>query len=57
LIYETLISGGGYDATGMRYATEKQAREGHRWVLDELRAGRGARAVSRWPHQPARKSL
>ncbi len=28
LIYETLIIGGGYDATGMRYATEKQAREG-----------------------------
>ena len=27
LIYETLIIGG-YDATGMRYATEKQAREG-----------------------------
>ena len=46
LIYETLIIGGGYDATGMRYATEKQAREGHRRVVDELRAGRGARGVS-----------
>ena len=45
LIYETLIIGGGYDATGMRYATEKQAREGHRRVVDELRAGRGARGV------------
>ena len=41
LIYETLIIGGGYDATGMRYATEKQAREGHRRVVEELRAGRG----------------
>jgi hypothetical protein len=46
LIYETLVIGGGYDATGMRYATEKQAREGHRRVVDELRAGRGARAAS-----------
>ena len=46
LIYETLIIGGGYDATGMRYATEKQAREGHRRVVDELRAGRGPRAAS-----------
>jgi len=46
LIYETLIIGGGYDATGMRYATEKQAREGHRRVVDELRAGRGAGGVS-----------
>ena len=46
LIYETLITGGGYDATGMRYATEEQAREGHRRVVDELRAGRGAAAVS-----------
>ena len=46
LIYETLIIGGGYDATSMRYATEKQAREGHRRVVDELRAGRGARGVS-----------
>jgi hypothetical protein len=46
LIYETLIIGGGYDATGMRYATEKQAREGHRRVVEELRAGRGARAAS-----------
>jgi len=40
LIYETLIMGGGYDATGMRYATEERAREGHRRVVDELRAGR-----------------
>ena len=46
LIYETLIIGGGYDATGMRYATEKQAREGHRRAVDELRAGRGRRAAS-----------
>jgi hypothetical protein len=46
LIYETLIIGGGYDATGMRYATEKQAREGHRRAVDELRAGRGPRAAS-----------
>jgi hypothetical protein len=35
LIYETLITGGGYDKTGMRYATEKQARDGHRRVVDE----------------------
>ena len=46
LIYETLIIGGGCDATGMRYATEKQAREGHRRAVDELRAGRGPRAAS-----------
>ena len=46
LIYETLIIGGGYDATGMRYATEKQAREGHRRAVDALRAGRGPRAAS-----------
>jgi hypothetical protein len=46
LIYETLITGGGHDATGMRYATEKQAREGHRRVVDELRAGRGLRPAS-----------
>jgi hypothetical protein len=46
LIYETLITGGGYDATGMRYATEQQGREGHRRVVDELRAGRGLPAAS-----------
>jgi hypothetical protein len=46
LIYETLIIGGGYEATGMRYTTEKQAREGHRRVVDELRAGRGSRGAS-----------
>jgi hypothetical protein len=46
LIYETLIIGGGYEATGMRYPTEKQAREGHRRVVDELRAGRGSRGAS-----------
>ena len=46
LIYETLIIGGGYDATGMRYATEKQAREGHRRAVEELRAGRRPRAAS-----------
>ena len=58
LIYETLIIGGGYDATGMRYATEKQAREGHRRVVDDLRAGRGPHAVRRpGPHQPARNPL
>ena len=45
LIYETLIIGGN-DATGMRYATEKQAREGHRRVVDDLRAGRGPHAAS-----------
>ena len=57
LIYETLIIGEGYDATGMRYATEKQAREGHRRAVDELRAGRGPRAA--WPlaPQPVRASL
>jgi hypothetical protein len=56
LIYETLITGGGYDATGMRYTTEKQAREGHRRVVDELRAGRGPRAASP-PAPPARAQL
>src|SRR5262245_59690111 len=40
LIFETLIIGGGYDATGMRCATEKQAREGHR---------RGGRRAARRP--------
>jgi hypothetical protein len=33
LIYETLIIGGQYDATAMRYATETQAREGHQRVF------------------------
>src|SRR5262245_9644283 len=46
LIYETLTIGGEYDATGTGYATEKQAREGHRGVVDELRAGRGPRGIS-----------
>jgi len=58
LIYETLIIGGGYDATGMRYATEKQAREGHRRVVEELRAGRGPRAASAaGPTSPCAQSL
>jgi hypothetical protein len=56
LIYETVITGGGYDATGMRYATEKQARDGHRRVVDELRAGRGARGVSP-PAPPAHQQI
>ena len=43
LIYETIIIGGEHDETGMRYATEKQAREGHRRAVDDLRAGRGPR--------------
>ena len=43
LIYETIIIGGEHDATGMRYATEKQAREGHRRAVDDLRAARGLR--------------
>ena len=43
LIYETIIIGGEHDATGMRYATEKQAREGHRRAVDDLRADRGPR--------------
>lgn len=46
LIYETVIIGGGHDATGMRYTTEEQAREGHRRAVDELRAGRGPRGAS-----------
>jgi hypothetical protein len=54
LIYETLIIGGGHDATGMRYATEEQAREGHRRVVDELRAGRGLCAKSPLSPPPAR---
>jgi hypothetical protein len=29
LIYETVIVGGEHDATGMRYATKRQAREWH----------------------------
>jgi hypothetical protein len=37
LIYETIVVGGEHDTTGMRYATENQAREGHRRVVDELR--------------------
>ena len=57
LIYETLIIGGGYDATGMRYATEKQAREGHRRVVEELRAAAVRVLRRRWPHQPVRTSL
>ena len=56
LIYETLIIGGGYYATGMRYATEKQAQEGHRRAVDELRAGRGPRAAST-PAPPARAHI
>jgi len=46
LIYETLIIGGQYDATAMRYATETQAREGHQRVVDELRASHGAPGAS-----------
>ncbi len=54
LIYETIIIGGEHDATGMRYATEKQAREGHRRAVDDLRAGRGPRggAVAAGPASP-----
>ena len=40
LIYETILIGGEHDATGMRYATEKQARDGHRRAVEQLRAGR-----------------
>ena len=43
LIYETIIVGGEHDEIGMRYATEKQAREGHRRAVDDLRARRGPR--------------
>ena len=47
LIYETIIVGGGHDAIGMRYATETQAREGHRRAVEELRAARrGSRTAS-----------
>jgi hypothetical protein len=46
LIYETIIVGGEHDASGMWYATERQAREGHRRVVDELRAGRSPRGAS-----------
>ena len=46
LIYETLIIGGQYDATAMRYATETQAREGHQRVVDVLRAGHGTPGAS-----------
>jgi hypothetical protein len=46
LIYETIIIGGEHDATGMWYATEKQAHEGHQRAVDELRAGRGPRGTS-----------
>ena len=56
LIYETVIIGGGRDATGIRYATETQAREGHRRVVDELRAGRGAPGASP-PAPPARTRI
>ena len=58
LIYETLIIGGGYDATGLRYATEKQAREGS--PTGGRRAARQPRSAwvrRRWPHQPVRTSL
>ena len=57
LIYETIIIGGEHDATGMRYATEKQAREGRRRAVDDLRAGRGPRggAVAAGPASPCAK--
>jgi hypothetical protein len=51
-IYETIIIGGEHDATGMRYATEKQAREGHRRMVDDLRAGRSPRGGGASPLAP-----
>jgi hypothetical protein len=53
LIYETVIVGGEHDATGMRYATESQAREGYRRVVAALRpSGSTVRAPRRpWPRQ------
>jgi hypothetical protein len=47
LIYETLIVGGERDAVDIRYTTERQAREGHRLVVEELRAGHAPRSASR----------
>lgn len=40
IIFETMIFGGPYNDEQMRYATEAQAVEGHRRVMDDLRAGR-----------------
>ena len=45
LIYETIIVGAEHDGTSMRYATESQAREGHRRVVDELRVMRTPRGA------------
>lgn len=46
LIYETIIVGGEHDGTGMRYATESQAREGHQRAVEELRLARSPRGTS-----------
>ena len=57
LIYETLIIGGGYDATGMRYATEQQARAGHDGWSTSCAPAAVRVVCLRWPHQPTRQSL
>jgi hypothetical protein len=46
LIYQTVIVGGDYDATGVWYATENQARDGHRRIVGELRAGRSPHGLT-----------
>ena len=54
LTYQTIVVGGGYDASGMWYATEDEAREGHRRVVDELRAAqRSPTDASHLPETPA----
>jgi hypothetical protein len=46
LIYQTIIIGGQHDATGMWHATESQARQGHRRVIDALRDGLSPHGVT-----------
>lgn len=40
IIFETMIFGGPYAEEMMRYSTEADALEGHRRVVEDLRAGR-----------------
>jgi hypothetical protein len=40
LIFESMIFGGEYDQSQMRYATEQDALDGHQRIVDDLQAGR-----------------
>lgn len=40
LIFETMIFGGEFDQSQMRYSTEEQAEHGHRQTVEDFAAGR-----------------